>query len=210
MLWEYTKRNDTYGATKYLNEPLVGNPIRIIYDNKYISQDLCNSINEFNIIMNHVILPANPKILEIGAGYGRTAFVFCSSLECEYTILDIEPALTISKKYLSEVLPNKKITFITPQDINEIEDDYFDLVINISSFQEMTYEIIQVYFDFINRTCSGYMYMKEWIKWFNPIDNISISYKYYPINKHWSKILCKKNIIYNKFFESIYKIKGNK
>jgi len=111
MLWEYTKTVDKENLLENLDEPIEGNPLRIFYRDKLISQDLCNSILEYYSIMNYI--PYNKKknltIAELGGGYGRNAFVFLKARKCKYVLFDIPPALYTCQRYLSSIFPELKI-----------------------------------------------------------------------------------------------------
>lgn len=229
MLWEYTKTVDKEKLLDVLEEPAEGNPLRIIYRGKLISQDLCNSILEYYSIVNTVPHMFNKKvtIAELGGGYGRCAFVFLKAMNCKYVIFDIPPALYISQKYLSSIFPSLKIfkfrefnnyseikaeyeqadlCFFTPNQIEFLPKDSFNIFINISSFQEMTFEQIKYYFYLINKYCNGYFYTKQWLNWKNPRDKLLISYKNYPIPKNWKLKFFRKHAIQRKFFEAMYEI----
>lgn len=92
LLWEYTKRNYPKICLN-LEEPREGNPARLYDKGKLISEDLANSILEYVSISYHngeegenKYLSYNSQngkglapvktIIELGAGYGRTAYVF--------------------------------------------------------------------------------------------------------------------------------------
>jgi len=68
MLWEYTKTIDKENLLEHLEEPIEGDPLRIFYRGKLISQDLCNSILEYYSITNRI--PSETKknltIAELG------------------------------------------------------------------------------------------------------------------------------------------------
>jgi len=84
----------------------------------------------------------------------------------------------------------------------------FNLFINISSLQEMTVEQIKHYFSLIDEYCNGYFYTKQWLRSKNPQDNLTISYKDYPVPSDWKLIFFQKHPIQTKFFEALYKIRG--
>lgn len=207
MLYMYTKRIDKHGLTERLEEPQLGNPIKCKYNDKCISQDLCHSIDEYNQVVDNMQLPKKPKIVEIGAGYGRTAFVFLSELDCDYTIVDIHPAIDISKKYLNALFPDRNITYLTPEQF-ETTNEKYDLCINISSFHEMLPETIQKYFKTINKKCKQ-IYFKEWLHFHNRDDDVTITIDSYPIKQNWIKLFWKKCIIQSKFFEAGYVINSD-
>jgi len=95
----------------------------------------------------------NPKtIIELGAGYGRTAYVFLkANPDIRYTICDIEPALSIAKRYLISQFPDADITFLSPNNLRHLPKKSADLFITISSLQEMPMEQIKYYYKQIDR-----------------------------------------------------------
>ncbi len=113
----------------------IGNPITIKFKNQEICLDYLQAIYEFEFIEKNLLID-NFKILEIGAGYGRTCHTILSNnLKINsYYILDLKNCLELSRKYLSNVLIKsvfKKIHFFTIDDICFIKNLSFDLCINI-------------------------------------------------------------------------------
>lgn len=72
MLWEYTRTIDKENLLENLEEPIEGNPLRIFYKGRLISQDLCNSVLEYYSITNYI--PHDEKenltIAELGGAMG--------------------------------------------------------------------------------------------------------------------------------------------
>ncbi len=55
------------------------------------------------------------SILEVGAGYGRTAYALLNLYpHATYTIVDIEPAILISRWYLTQLFPDRDLRFMSP------------------------------------------------------------------------------------------------
>ena len=174
------KRNDKLGLLSIIKESEIGNPRYFSIDgNHFLTWDLLHSINEFYNI--YPFLKGEKwKIIEIGPGYGRLAFLFAKVAEIlnlpklHYTIVDIPPTLAICSKYFSLIsneLPlldikyyeknrgastnnrnprNHTIEFILPHQFETISDSYYNACINISSFHEMPAEVIKKYFDLID------------------------------------------------------------
>lgn len=224
---DYINVHDPLNLLKLLSEPLIGNPLIVKYKNMTLSQDLCNSIHEFYSITGKIRLRRNARIAELGAGYGRLAYVFLKTLPAShYVVIDIPPALFISQMYLSQVFtaekiftfrPYKKfaqirneyekarIQFMLPHQLEMIPEKYFDLIINISSLHEMTLPQIKHYFFLIDRVGSGYFYTKQWRK-SRVKDNQFITEKEYPIPAHWRTIFHRTHPVQSLFFEALYKI----
>jgi len=88
-----------------LSEPQVGNPPNIRKGGRLISQDLANSVLEYQSIAN----VAKGTVCELGGGYGRNAFVTASLAPVsKYIMVDISPAFGVSQEYLRAVFPDKR------------------------------------------------------------------------------------------------------
>ena len=128
----------------------LGNPVDINYKGHKVNVDYLLSVEE--LIFLYSYLPNVQSIVEIGAGFGRTVHGILSNFDIEkYFIIDLQPVLDLSKKYLELVLDKRnfeKIIFLNPEEMNQI--DTIDLVINIDSMQEMTFEVASSYIDWIN------------------------------------------------------------
>ena len=111
MLWRTVERIDVEGLLNLISEPRQGNPFGIYLDGKLISQDLANSVMEYYSIREYFKVPKTEKITfcELGAGYGRNAYVFLNVFpRGKYIVIDIPPALYVSQEYLSSVFLTRK------------------------------------------------------------------------------------------------------
>lgn len=228
-LFEYISQKDHLKILDNIKESPIGNPILVKYKNKFISQDLCNSVHEFYSIAGFVSLPKQLKVAELGAGYGRVAYVILQALPASsYCIIDIPPALFIAQNYLSKAFPKEKIfkfrlfksfkeikkefesariKFLLPHQMELLPKKYFDLFINISSLHEMARAQIKNYIKQINRLCKGYFYTKQWRK-SRIQDNQFIKRNEYPIPRSWKTIYSRnRHPIQSMFFDALYKIK---
>ena len=195
-----------------------------------ISQDLANSILEYYSIREHFDVTANDKvtICELGAGYGRNAYVFLKALpKCKYIIIDIPPALFISQHYLSSVFRDRKIfsfrpferfsdvekefndadiVFLLPHQAEMLPEKSVDLFINISSLHEMKIEQINAYFNLIDKLTRGLFYSKQWWVSRNPVDGITVTPKDYPIPQNWTQLYLREAKVQTYFFEAMYSL----
>jgi putative sugar O-methyltransferase len=211
LLWEYIARLGNKDILNRLSEPLEGNPLSCRFKGKEISQDLGHSILEFLSISKGVIdLSSLETIVELGAGYGRTAYVFMSMLpKVRYIVVDIPPALYISQRYLSSVFPEKKVFKFRPfKEISEVIQEFngcqvafllpsqlgllplktIDLFMAIDSLHEMRLEQIKKYFILIEALTKKYFYFKCWKTTKIPCDDVVLTEKNYPVKQEWNKI----------------------
>lgn len=203
LLWLYAKRIDRLHLIRRLREPAFGNPYRITLGGSLISQDLANSVIELYAMLDEFDFAKPLRVLEIGAGYGRNAYVFLSLFpRCEYTIVDIPPAIDVARAYLGEVCGTERVAFLSPSEATTLPDNSFDLALNISSFHEMTPAQVERYFALIDRACRK-LYLKQWKRWHNPADDVTMTEAGYPYRPHWKRIYSR-TAIQPAFFEAVY------
>ncbi len=229
LLWQYVAKLDTEGVYGLLEEPREGNPPEIRIDERLISQDLANSILEFMSIKDGgVSMHQNDTVVELGAGYGRTAYVFlCMMPGVKYIIADIPPALYICERYLSSIFPDRRvfhyrrfasfseiedeysradIVFLLPHQLELIPPKTIDLFINISSLHEMRLDQITYYFQQISRLTKGNVYLKQWRISRIPFEGIVIRETDYPIPTEWEIVYWRQCRVQTHFFETVLRM----
>jgi hypothetical protein len=114
---------------------------------------------------------SHPRVLEIGAGLGRTAYYAKQFGIEDYTIVDLPFTSMSSGYFLSVTLgedkivfsgensqnPEKKIKIISPEDFFSKNDAHYDLVINIDSLTEMDLYIAQKYWEQIQNVSDRFL-----------------------------------------------------
>lgn len=225
LLWWYTSSDDPSGLTRVLTEPSLGNPIPTTLDGRPISQDLANSIGEYNAIHSTIELPATPVFIEVGAGYGRVAYVCLKARPCRYLIFDIPPALAVSERYLSMVLPDHRVFrfrrferfeeiadeldgcsfgFFTPNQLALFPSGYADVAIAISALHEMRVAQISNYMELFSRVAKSGVYMKNWKTWHNPVDDIVVDGSLYDPGEGWRLALGREHPVQDLFKEKVF------
>ena len=141
----------------------VGNPIDIRYEGESVCLDYLQAVMELSFVMDLLPLDGG-RILEIGAGYGRTCHTFLSNLDlAAYTIIDLPNCLNLARRYLQSVLTAEafqRVRFVSIDELPAAIDGSFDLCINIDSFAEMEAATVRYYLDLIDRTCRAF-YVKN-------------------------------------------------
>lgn len=229
LLWAYVEKCDAAGLLERLSEPREGNPPEVIRNGRLISQDLANSLLEYEAIMHPDLDRRYVKtILELGPGYGRTAYVFLTLQPgCRYILVDIPPALYVAQRYLSTVFEHRRIfsfrpfdsfdqvrgefadadiIFLTPNQLELLPDKSIDLFLNISSLHEMRMDQIRYFFGEINRLTRRYFYFKQWKETTIPFENETITEADYPIQEDWRLINRQQCKVQTYFFEALYEL----
>jgi hypothetical protein len=188
MLWEYARTKDSAGVLA-LAEPLLGNPPPVTHRGRLVSQDLANSALEADAV-RRLLNGRQPRtILEIGAGYGRNAYAWLSIFpDSNITIVDIDPAIEISRWYLSDLFPKERLRFLHPDQLDQVEPGSIDLAVSVSSFQEMTPPQVAEYLRLLDiMAAGGCVFLKQWGSWRNPDDEVVMRFGDYPIPERWRR-----------------------
>ncbi|MFJ2558040.1 MULTISPECIES: putative sugar O-methyltransferase [unclassified Streptomyces] len=119
----------------------LGQPYSVTYDGEQVCLDYLRAVRDLEFIGKNVELDG-ARVLEIGAGYGRTCHTLMSNQDiAAYTIIDLPTTMALSRKYLRTVLSEEQFGKVTFIPIDELETaplgDGFDLAINIDSLAEM-------------------------------------------------------------------------
>ncbi len=228
MLWEYSRQQDWSGIGERSIEPTVGNPIELYRRGKLISQDLANSIREYNVILSDQkdLAGSSKRVAELGAGYGRLGHVFLSDGMSKYCVFDIPPALFVSQWYLTAVhskkrvfkfrhfakfadieneLENCDIAFFTPNQMALFPDSYFEIFASISTLPEMASNQIDNYLRQAERLTSRYVYLKQWTHWKNPADGHTVSGETMRLSSEWIPVLDRDDAVQPQFFERLWR-----
>ena len=206
LAWCYARRTDRDGLT-VLTEPPAGDPFDIRVGGRWISQDLANSIVEARSMKEALRGQVPGEIIEIGAGYGRNAFVLLHCFpDAAYTVVDIEPALTLCRGYLTGLFPNRRLTFLSPGEVDSIPARSAGLFLNISSFGEMLPEQVTGYFQLADRVTAGVFYHKQWKVSKNLRDGVVLRRGDYPVHSRWAEVFNRTAKIQPLFFEAAYRI----
>ncbi len=208
LLWEFAKR---HGEPRVLalEEPALGTPLPVDWDGRLVSQDLANSALEAKAIVEALAGRPEPReIVEIGAGYGRSAYALLHLFpSARYTIVDIEPAISISRWYLGRLFPQERLRFLDPSQTDEIASGGIDLALSISSLQEMTPPQVGEYLRLVDRVAhGGVCYLKQWTRWRNPADRVSLELARYPYPDSWTRLFFRKCPVQTTFSEGAWTI----
>jgi len=80
ILLNYLVENGLGKYLEYMEEPLFGNPITLLYKERRISFSLLNSIIELDTILEYIKPKPGHRFLELGAGSGRTCIALLKTL----------------------------------------------------------------------------------------------------------------------------------
>jgi hypothetical protein len=204
MLWSYAARSLDGSPALDLEEPSLGAPFPVYQNGRLISQDLANTALELDAMRRGGV--SDPvRILEVGAGYGRTAHALLTlHPQATYTIVDIEPAISISRWYLTGLFGEDRLAFIRADRLDALEGQTFDLGLSISSLQEMTPVQVGGYLELFDRLIEGRVYLKQWESWHNPADGNQSVFAQYPIPARWQRTLWERCPVQTRFMQAVW------
>ncbi len=234
LLYENLKKRNVFKHLDKLAElelkSFIKKPSLTINNTKIVQDDL-NSLLEFEEIEKLLknIKERKNKILEIGAGSGRTAKAAFSILgNVKYVIADIPPAINLCINNLKKYFPDKKFTigfkidnsrdlkkaldnsdilFVFPHQLKLFDDKVFDIVLAIDCLHEMEKKTIGVYMSIFEKI-SKLLYFKVW-------EHSGLNYSFYEhhsvhkkgdyaIKNDWKELLNKRCLYPSKYFELGY------
>lgn len=134
----------------------VGNPISVTYHGESVDLDYLRAVAEVEYLARHLRLDGG-RVLEIGAGYGRTCHTLLSLHDVrEYWVVDLPETMELARRYLQAVLDEDRLARLRFVPVDEVDDALrgaeFDLALNIDSFAEMDASTVNSYLSLIDRT----------------------------------------------------------
>ena len=207
LAWQYAQRRG-HPAIAALEEPALGDPLPVRFDGRLVSQDLASSALETATIDRVLGGRAPARILEVGAGYGRSGHALLTAYpDAQYTIVDIEPTLSMSRWYLGSLFPKDRLRFLLPEEAGSLGDGEFDLALSISSLQEMTNEQITHYLGLLDRVAGGgTVYLKQWARQNNRDDGVAWRFDRMPVPDSWQLELKQRCELQTKFREAGWRV----
>jgi putative sugar O-methyltransferase len=135
----------------------VGTPTTIRCHGEHMCMDYLLAVHELDFLAEHLPLDGM-RLLEIGAGYGRTCHTLMSNHDlASYHIVDLPNTLALSRAYLTRVLPPEQRAKVHFTPIDRAPDLFatttFDLGINIDSMAEMSPRTVRNYLADIDQVC---------------------------------------------------------
>jgi putative sugar O-methyltransferase len=230
LLAHLVRRHDRDGLLAKLQEPEFGCPIVVDVKGRRLSQDLANSVHEYDASTRGFGVRTEPQldVIELGAGYGRFGYVLLSARpNSTYTVVDIPPALFVAQTYLTEVFPDEpvfrfrpfsayeeiedefraaRIRFVAAHQIELLPDHSADLFVNISSLHEMTRDQIGHYLVQIDRLTRSFFYSKQWRKSRAPGNEFRIAQGEYPLPPTWKTVYEERHPVQPLFFHGLYEL----
>ena len=234
-LYEKVKNKDLFNNYNNINKEIYKkyNPFLKVGE-KLITQQLLISLLEYGKIKSLAKNAKKPlKILELGAGYGRTANMILSlEPQAKYVISDLPPSLYFSlknlreffkdrkikicvevnsQKEMMEALDNNDILFVLPHQLNLFNKKVFDISISIGNLCEMEKSQIKNYMK-IFENISKFLYFKVW-----EVSGLPYSfYQYYSVHKkkdyeikeNWKEHFKDRCLMPNNQFELGYELKN--
>ncbi len=163
---EYVLKHDELGLFERLrDDELFGNYLVNLDDDFFVSRDLLDSVLEINFLNRELKLTDKPElsILDIGAGYGRLAHRLVESLPNLNRVLctdAVAESTFVSDFYLKFRKVEDK-ALVVPLDCIEstLASTAVDLVTNIHSFGECTFESITWWLDLIASNNIPYLFI---------------------------------------------------
>ena len=153
----YVKSIDKLGFLQKLEEDDYFGNYTFLIDNKKVSRDLLDSINEIYFLEKHLKISKmqNLKILDIGAGYGRLAHRMLEALPNikTYYCTDAVAVSTFISEYYLRFRKLEERSRVIPLDNieNTLQNEHIDIALNIHSFSECSIQAVEWWISLLNK-----------------------------------------------------------
>jgi putative sugar O-methyltransferase len=225
VLWDIAVRGDVHGLTARLAEPEIGHPVPLRSRGRLISQDLANSIIELTFAARSGALGDGARVAELGAGYGRLAYVSAHAHDLTYCVFDIPPALAVAQWYLTRTLGEDRIVpysretdfariesrltpgavaFFTPDQLDLFPDGWFGLAQTISTLPEMPARQSAHYLGLLAAKSGRAVFLKQWRQWRNEADQVDLREEHYRLPEPWYLHLRRTDPVQPAFFNQLW------
>lgn len=202
IIWDKMYENFPEKFLDSFHEPLEGNPLGTVYRGRFVSIDLASSICEYAMIVSNMDISSIKSITEIGGGYGRLAYLITQiHPDIKYRMFDIEPSISLAKRYLTKVSPLANIEYYTPDKLG----GKTDLLVAMDCLHEMTKEQVDTYFDYADKFAK-YFYFTCWKSTEVVRHGIKWNREDYPVKSNWTELFNGQHKMRTDFFEGVYKI----
>lgn len=150
------------------------------------------------------ILWRSLTVVDLGAGWGRIGYVLKTiNKSATYIACDLPESLLVAQDQLGKLLPDEVhpygelpdgpgIYFLGSQDLPKLDAD---ILINIGSFQEMTEEQIEAYFDIIDQHAKMFYTLQL---------GSPNKLPYCPARPHWKKLLARHPTWSSLYYEAVF------
>lgn len=143
------KERHFFDNYRKIGNTLLGQPLCVSANGVQVNLDYLTCLEEFDFLSKSIKLNTLLSVVEVGAGFGRTAHTLlslCPNIK-KYTIIDLGPMLNLSSGYLERVSPENfgKLDFVEAENCDDWRNVSADLAINIDSFQEMPQQTVGNY-----------------------------------------------------------------
>jgi len=143
-----------------------------------------------------------------------------------YVIIDVTPALYVSRWYIQRRFPDEKIfqfrpfarfaeieaelresrfAFFTANQLELLPAKYFDLFVNVNSLMEMHHQQRANFLAQIQRVTQTQFFSQQWFRWENPLDQITVAKDDFKLGKDWTIAYEAANAIHNELFVQIWR-----
>jgi len=234
QLYQMLRQHDRWGAFERLKATqragVTGGRHVVVYDCAALTWDVLISLQSLFAIAEYApqVFVGPVALLDLGGGWGRLGNVLLRiNPSAVYIDADLPETLLIAESYLPSTLPgidvyryafHRKsreicraallkqpgVHFIGSHMLPMLEDRAIDLFVSIASFQEMTNEQVDAYFEVIDRVTSGHLYVQQ-LALSNPSCGFSVNGEdYYPFRPNWSRCFVRPCPHIPNYFEAMF------
>lgn len=178
---EWCRKQDRSGVIDRMGDSGLGNPSFAIQDGGHLyTIPFLRYCAYYLHLQARMPIRENMNILEIGGGYGGLCEVFAKAQpSAKYIYIDLPVQTYLAQQYLSEVFPGRVLPYSVTRSMDQIDltkippgtlitlcpwqlpklRGNFDLLLNTSSFQEMSQQQVSLYAEYVTALQTNYVFI---------------------------------------------------
>jgi hypothetical protein len=234
MLYRELKSRDTFGILDRVQPPPGHQPGMVFsFEGRPVSWDLLTSIDALYAIseVDSGLFSEPQVVVDLGAGWGKIGYVLKQvNPRCTYIALDLPEVLLISMTRLPQLLQGELavdydtinalprvssaelaqggIWFGGPQHLARFDDGTVDVLINTSSFQEMTPAQVGGYLLLIDKKVRGVFFTQQY--WAHPhlksAYGVIGGFDEYEFPLQWKRCYLRNASFSERYFEAAFRV----
>ena len=105
---------------------------------------------------------------------------------------------------VQDEIDRASVALFTANQIRKFPDDYFDVMVSISTLPEMRQDQVDLYLAEFQRLSRGHIFLKQFKAWKNPSDGTDLTIDSYRLHPDWQLVVDRSDPVIPCFFNRVW------
>ena len=106
---------------------------------------------------------------------------------------------------MQDEIDRASVALFTANQIRKFPDDYFDVMVSISTLPEMRQDQVDLYLAEFQRLSLGHIFLKQFKAWKNPSDGTDLTIDSYRLHPDWQLVVDRSDPVIPCFFNRVWR-----